>query len=154
MVNFRLTGTIRLNIYQNAELTAEQLHLELSGLVALCSLLGIKQSRDHVQTKACNNLLAMYHSVRRSTSVNMPTDELANRFVIYESMIKTSLRRGAPRTKYLNQISSHILLSGEKSLKAEEIRKMAVKKSEWSQLFVLSKKKKPPDRSDDDKLVR
>ena len=33
----------------------------------------------------------------------------------------------------------------EKALEAREIRKMAVNKSEWRQLFVVSKKKKPPD---------
>ena len=84
--------------------------------------------------------------------IRMPTDEPANRFVIYESRIKSSLRPGAPKTTYLNQISSHILQSGEKSLETGEIRKMAVNKSEWSQHFVVSKKKKPPDRSS--KLVR
>ena len=31
----------------------------------------------------------------------MPTDELVNRFVIYESRIKSSLRLGTPRTTYL-----------------------------------------------------
>ena len=42
---------------------------------------------------------------------------------------------------------SHILKSGEKTLEAREIRKMSGKKSEWSQLFVVSKKKKAPDLS-------
>ena len=55
-------------------------------------------------------------------------------------------------TSYLNQISSHILQSGVKSVEPAEIRKMAVNKSEWSQPFVLSKKKKTPDQSS--KLVR
>ena len=40
----------------------------------------------------------------------------------------------------------------EKALEAREIRKMAVKKSKWIQLFVVFKKRKPPDRSS--KLVR
>ena len=72
--------------------------------------------------------------------------------ILYESRIKSSLRPGAPKTTLLNQISSHILQSGEKSLEVGEIRKMAVNKSEWSKLFVVSEKKKPPDRSS--KLVR
>ena len=85
--------------------------------------------------------------------IRLPTDEVAIRFLIYESRIKSSLWPGAPRMTYLNQISSHILQSGEKSLEAGEIRKMAVNKSEFvSQLFVVSKKKKPPDRSS--KFVR
>ena len=50
------------------------------------------------------------------------------------------------------KFSSHILQSGEKFLEAGEIKKMSVNKSEWSQFFVVSKKKKPPDRSF--KLVR
>ena len=37
--------------------------------------------------------------------------------------------------------------SGEKSREAGEIRKMAVNKSEWIKLFVVSKKRKPLDRS-------
>ena len=53
------------------------------------------------------------------------------------SRIKSSQQPGAPRTTYLNQISSHILQSGENSLEAGEIRKMEVNKSEWSQLFVV-----------------
>ena len=76
----------------------------------------------------------------------MPTYEPANRFVIYESKIRSSLRSGASRTRYLNPISSHIL-PGEKTLEANELRKMAINKSKWSLLFVVSKKKKPPDRS-------
>ena len=47
---------------------------------------------------------------------------------------------------YLNKISLHILQYGEQSLVAGENRKMAVNKSEWSQLFVVSNRKKPPDR--------
>ena len=42
--------------------------------------------------------------------------------------------------------------SGDKSLVAGEIRKMAVNKYEWNQLFVVSKKKKYRDRSS--KLLR
>jgi hypothetical protein len=72
--------------------------------------------------------------------IRMPTDQLTNQFVIYESKIWSSLRQGAPRTTYLHQSSSHITC--EKTLKANEIRKMAVNKSKWSQLFVMSKKKK------------
>ena len=52
-----------------------------------------------------------------------------------------------PRTRYLSQISSHIL-SGEKTFEANEIRKM--NKSERSQRFVVSKEKKPRDFSKND----
>ena len=79
--------------------------------------------------------------------IRITKDETANRFVIYESRIISSFRPGASKTTYLYQISSHILQSGEKSLEVGVIRKMAVNKSEWSQLFVVPKKKKPPDGS-------
>ena len=63
------------------------------------------------------------------------------RRLLHVSSKKSYLRQGAPKPTYLNQISSHILQSGEKSLEAGAIRKMAMNKSEWSQLFVVSKKK-------------
>ena len=84
--------------------------------------------------------------------IRIPTDEPVNLFFIYETRIRSSLCPGASRTTYLNQISSHILQSDDKAFEAGEIRKMAVKKSEWSQLFVVPKKTKPPDRSS--KLVQ
>ena len=82
----------------------------------------------------------------------MPTEEPANRFVIYESRIKLSLRPREQRMPYLNQTSSHILQSGDKYLEAGEIRMMPVNKFEWIKVFFVSKKKKPPDRSS--KLIR
>ena len=118
-------------------------------------MLDIKQSRDHVTNQSLYHLTGqapLCETIRERQlkftghCIRMPTDEPANRFVIYESKIRASLRSGAPRTTYLHQISSHIL-PGEKALEANEIRKMAVNKSKWSQLFVVSKKKKPPDRS-------
>ena len=50
------------------------------------------------------------------------------------------------------ETTCQIIQSAEKSLEVGEIRKMVVNKSEWSQLYVMSKKEKPPDRSS--KLVR
>ena len=47
----------------------------------------------------------------------------------------------------LNQISSHILHSDERTLEDNEIRKIEVKKSMWSQPFLVSKKKEPPGQS-------
>ena len=58
--------------------------------------------------------------------IRIPTGEPANRFVIYESMTKSSPRTGAPRTTCLNQISSHNIQTGEKFLEAGEISKMQV----------------------------
>ena len=124
-------------------------------------MVGIKQSRDHVTNQSLYQLtgqVPLRETIRERQlkftghSNRMLKDEPANRFFIYESRIKSSLRPGAPRTTYLNQISSHILKSGEKSHETVEIRKMAAKKSEWSHLFVVFKKKKPLDRSS--KLVR
>ena len=49
--------------------------------------------------------------------IRMPSGEPDNCFVIYESKIRSSLRLGALRATYLNQISSRILLV-EKTLEA------------------------------------
>ena len=43
--------------------------------------------------------------------IRMTTDEPTNRFVIYESKIRSSLRPGAPKKTFLNKISSNILSS-------------------------------------------
>ena len=124
-------------------------------------MLGIKKSRDHVINQSLYQLtcqIPLRETIRERQlkftvhCIRIPTDETPNRFFIYESRIKSSLRPVAPRTTYLNQTSSQILQSGEKSLEAGEIRKMAAYKSEWSQLFAVCKKKKPPERSS--KLVR
>ena len=73
--------------------------------------------------------------------------ESVNHFDIYESKIRPSIQPNAPKNTYLNQISSHILSSGEKALEPNNIRKMTVNKSMWIQKFVVSKKKKPTERS-------
>ena len=52
----------------------------------------------------------------RHLYIRMPNDEPANRFIIYNSMIKSSLSAGAPWTINLNKISLHIIQSGEQSL--------------------------------------
>ena len=99
--------------------------LEIYARTCYCIMLGIKQSRDHV------------------------TNQSMYQFIGQVPLRKTIRER---QTTYLNQISSHILQSGEQSLEAWEIRKIAMNKSKWSQLFVVSKKKNPPVRSS--KLVR
>ena len=99
-------------------------------------ILGIKQSRDHLTNQSLYQLTGQVTLCKTICERNlkftrhcnrMSTDEPSNRFFIYESRIKSSLRPGAPRTTYLYQISSHIQQSGEKSFEAGEIRKMAVK---------------------------
>ena len=52
-----------------------------------------------------------------------------------ESKIKLNLRPGTINKTYLNQISSHILSSGEKALEANEIRKKVVNKLIRIQLY-------------------
>ena len=78
--------------------------------------------------------------------IRMPTYEPTNCFVIYESKIRSSLRPGTPRTTYLNQILSSILFGEPIKFETNEIRKMAIKKAEWNQIFIVLNKKKPPDR--------
>ena len=74
-----------------------------------------------------------------------PTDEPALSSMNLASEIRSSLRRGAPRTTYLNQILSHIL-PVDKTLEANEDvgepRKMAVNKSKWSQLLSCLRRKR------------
>ena len=76
-------------------------------------MLGIKQSREHMTNQSLYQLTGQVpiretiHIRERQLKftghcIRMPTDEPANRFVIYESRIKSSLRPGAPRTTYLN----------------------------------------------------
>ena len=118
-------------------------------------MLGIKQSRDHVTNERLYqrvNQVPIREMIRERQlkftghCIRMPTDEPINRFVLYESKVRPSLRPGAPIRTYRQQISSH-LLPGEKALEATEIWKIAVNKSSWNKHFVVSKKKKPPDLS-------
>ena len=124
-------------------------------------MLGIRQYRDHVTNQSLYQLtgqVPLRETIHKRKlkftghCIRMLKEVPADRFVIYESRIKSSLRPREPRTTYLKQISSQIQQSGEKSLEAGEIRKMAVNKSEWSQPLVVSKKKKFLDWSF--KLVR
>ena len=76
----------------------------------------------------------------------MSADEPAHRFVLYESKIKQSLRPGAPRRTYLQQISAHLLRDERATaLEVDTIRKWAEDKSTWSKHFAESRKNKPPD---------
>ena len=91
-----------------------------------------RNSTDHVTSQSLYHLTGQAPLRERQLKftrhcIRMPTNEAANRFVIYVSKIRLSLRPCAPRTTYLHQISSHIL-PGEKTLEAnKEITKMAVK---------------------------
>ena len=71
-------------------------------------------SRDHVANQSLYQLtgqVPLRETIRERQlkftghCICMPKDELANRFVIYESRIKSSLRPGASKTTFLNQIS-------------------------------------------------
>ena len=73
-------------------------------------MLSIKQSRDHVTNQSLYQVtgqVPLHETIRERQlkftghCIRMPTDEPANRFFIYESRIKSSLRPGAPRTTYL-----------------------------------------------------
>ena len=146
-ISILIYGSETWNI-RKPETLAEKLYI--SERIWYRIMLGIKQFRNHVtnQRWTCTSLLAMFSSARRSASVNLCSQVNVSTFqqkkVIYESRIKSSLRPGTPRTAFLNQIWSHILQSGEKSLEAGDIRKMMVNKFEWSQIFWCLRKKKPP----------
>ena len=76
--------------------------------------------------------------------IRMHPDEPINRFVIYESKVRSSLRPKVTTRRYLQNISSHLLL-GEKAIEANLIRKIVVNKSRWNKNFVAFKKKNPSD---------
>ena len=76
-------------------------------------MLDIKQCRDHVKNQSLYHLTDQAPLRERQLKftghcICMPTDEPDNRFIIYEFKIRSSFRPGAPRTKYIHQISSHI----------------------------------------------
>ena len=78
--------------------------------------------------------------------LRMASDEPAHHFVLYESKIKPSLRPGAPRKTYRQQISSYLLRDeSATALEADLIRKWAENKTTWSGHFAVPRKKKPPD---------
>ena len=98
-------------------------------------MIDIKQSRDLVTKHGLFHLTIQASSREKIIEgqfkitghcIQMPTDEIAIHFVIYESKIRSSFWQGAPRMTYLFQISSHIR-PGEKTLEVIDIRKMAVK---------------------------
>ena len=78
--------------------------------------------------------------------LRMAADEPAHRFVLYESKIKPSLRPGAPRKTYRQQITSYLLRDeNANALEADLIRKWAEDRTTWSSHFAVPRKKKPPD---------
>ena len=80
------------------------------------------------QTRAYIIFLVREHQFKFTGNyIRMLTDKPANQFFIYESKIRLPLRLDALRMVYLNQISSHVL-PGEKTLEANEIRKIAANK--------------------------
>ena len=60
--------------------------------------------------------------------IRMPEDESINRFILYESRIKTNNRRGAPKTTYRGQISSYITDKAAVVLSEYEISEIASNK--------------------------
>ena len=67
----------------------------------------IKQSREHATNDSLYHLIGQAPLNERQLEftchcIRMPSDEPANRFIIYESKIRQSLRPDAPKTKYLN----------------------------------------------------
>ena len=83
--------------------------LDILAITCYCIILGIEKSRYHVTNESLYYLTGQAPLRERQLKltahhIRTPTDERANRFVIYESKIKSSLRTGAPKTTYLNQI--------------------------------------------------
>ena len=73
-------------------------------------MLGIKQSRDHVTNKSLYQLIGQVPLRERQLKlrgnyIHMLTYETTNRFVLIEHQVIFSTKK-----KYINQVSSHILL--------------------------------------------
>ena len=97
-------------------------------------MLEIKQSRDYGKNERLHQrvnrvLIIEMICVRQLEFTDhcfrMPTDEPINRFVIYESKVRSSPR---PKGHIEKHFSSHHLF-GEKTLEATETGKMTVNKS-------------------------
>ena len=120
------------------------------------TMLGIKQSVDRITNSALYKRvgeLPLHETIRERQlnftghCIRMADDEPINRFILYESKIRPSLRRGAPRRTYRQQISSYLTPKGEQTLGPEEIRALAKNKDQWRKHFVVPRPKKPPDPS-------
>ena len=95
-------------------------------------MLSIKQSREHVPNQNMYQLtgqVPLRKTIRErqlkftSHCIRMTTEKPVNHFFVYESRIRSFYRPGAPRMTYLNQISSHVLQSGQKALEAREMKR-------------------------------
>ena len=79
--------------------------------------------------------------------IRMDADEPVNKFILYESRVLPTCRRGGDRRTYRHQISSYLLQgTGKDMFEESKIRRMAKKenKSDWKKFHVVPAKK-PPD---------
>ena len=97
-------------------------------------MLVIEQTRYHVANETLYHLTSQAPLCETISErqlkftghcIHILTDEPANRFVIYEYRIRSSLQPGVSRTTYFNRILLHIL-HGENRLGFNEIKKMVV----------------------------
>ncbi len=103
-------------------------------------MLGIRISKDNHMTNDELYKIVQQTTIRETIRarqlkftghcLRMASDEPAHRFVLYESKIKPSLRLGAPRKAYRQQISSYLLRDeSANALEADLIRKWAEDKT-------------------------
>ena len=71
--------------------------------------------------------------------LRMPKDEPANIYVIYQSKIRRSNRRGNPGLTYLDQISKYLSTDKTVRFSAEEIANYAKDKQLWNLSIAMHK---------------
>ncbi len=115
-------------------------------------MLGIRQSEVHMTNEQlyaeADNQRPITETIRMRQlqftghCLRMPIDEPANIYVLYTSNIAPTHRRGAPRKRYLDQISEY--LCSDKTIKynAIEIAEFAKDKKNWRRIAAPNK----PDR--------
>ena len=121
-------------------------------------MLGIKQKEAHMTNDALYNKLnaipiSKTIELRQMSftghCLRMPDDEPANIYVLYESKVKATNRRGKHRQTYIQQIGT-IMCHGTKQLEvnAAEIIKAAKKDGGefWKASYCRERPKKPPDK--------
>ena len=118
-------------------------------------ILGVKQSRDHITDEVLyqragqeciSELVCKRQLSFTGHCLRMDIDEPIHRYLFYESAIKRNTRSGRLRKTYRQQISSHIH-PDEPTYEVDQIRSWAANKSQWSNHFVVPRKKRPPDPS-------
>ncbi len=130
-------------------------------------ILGIRQAEDHVtndelyrraERGPISELIRHRQLKFLGHCLRMSDDEPANTYALYESNIGT-LNVGRPKTTYIQHITQdlqekqRILRISGGPLTVKTIAEWAKDKAKWNALFVVPRKKRPPDPTSTPRLV-